>query len=74
MLTRDEVIQLILYLVIATALLLATRVRAEIPAAGETPSKCEHALFSVDSALRLEHLCDVEDSSLLDRSRKETEA
>jgi len=29
MLTRDEVIQLILYLIVATALLLASRARAE---------------------------------------------
>ena len=29
MLTRDEVVQLILYLVVATVLLLASRVRAE---------------------------------------------
>jgi hypothetical protein len=29
MLTRDEVMQLILYLIVATALLLASRVRAE---------------------------------------------
>jgi hypothetical protein len=37
MLTQDEVIQLILYLVIATALLLASRARAEIPTIGKTP-------------------------------------
>jgi hypothetical protein len=30
MLTRDEAIQLIFYLIVATALLLATRTRAEI--------------------------------------------
>jgi hypothetical protein len=36
MLTRDEVVQLILYLIVATVLLLASRVRAETlePGAG----------------------------------------
>jgi hypothetical protein len=46
MLTRDEAIQLILYLVIATALLLASRVRADTFKFGASSSdlSCKVAL------------------------------
>jgi hypothetical protein len=51
MLTRDEVIQLIFYLIVATALLLASRVRADACTLDEAGAKIPPMQISLEGAI-----------------------
>lgn len=58
MLTRDEVLQLILYLVLASVLLLAGRVRAEATAAENHPFSDQRVVATKPSKLSSDIIVD----------------